>query len=130
MIKDDINLLKTSDMYSLSMFMLYKLIDDPEYVTISELPYILDQKNMLSLCQFFGGQTIKIPTLNELYSIMHVLLLYMKVNLDGMTFEEAVKSIDYKNQDMRKIKHIYNDLSKVLDRYDFGSNKKDRTDNK
>ena len=129
MIKDDINLLKTSDMYSLSMFMLYKLIDDPEYTTISELPYILDQKNMLALCQFFGGQTIKIPTVNELYSIMHVLLIYMKVNLDGMTFEEAIKSIDYKNQDMRKIKHIYNNLSKVLDKYDFGSNKKNRNNN-
>lgn len=130
MIRDDINLLKSTDIYSLSMFMLYKLIDDPEYTTISELPYILDQKNMLSLCEFFGGQTIKIPTVSELYSIMHVLLIYMHVHLDNMTFEEAVKAVDYKSQDMRKTRHIYNKLSKVLEKYEFGNNKRNKEDNK
>lgn len=124
MIKDDINLLKTTDIYSLSMFMLYKLIEDPDYTAISELPYILDRESMLNLCEFFGGQTIKIPTIEELYSIMHVLLLYQYVNIDKMNFDEAVKLVGYDGQDMRKVRHLYTKLSKVLDKYEFSIRKK------
>lgn len=119
MLKDDLELLKTNDIYSVSMFMLYKLIEDPDYTAISELPYILDKENMLSLCEYFGGRTIKIPTVDELYSIMHGLLVYQYVKIDKIGFEEAVELAGYKNRDIRKIKQVYNKLSKVLDSYDF-----------
>ena len=64
MIKD-LTTLKEPDLYSLSMFTLYKLVDIPEYSSISELSYILDKTNLLKLCEYFGGTTIKIPTLND-----------------------------------------------------------------
>lgn len=119
MIHDDLKLLETTDLYSLSMFMLYKLIDDPEYITLSELPYVIDRKDLISLCTVFGGQTIKIPTLEELYSVLHVLLLYQYVHLDGIPFDDAIKKVGYEKQDIRNIRRIYNKLSKVLSEYDF-----------
>lgn len=125
MIKDDLAVLGTSDTYSMAMFMLYKLIEDPEYSAISELPYILDKDNLLSLCTYFGGKTIKIPTLSELSSILHIILIYQYVHVNKMGFEDAVKLAGYTNVDLRKVKHIYNKLSKVLENYDFIGRKKD-----
>lgn len=126
MITDDLKLLENADIYSLSMFMLFKLIDDPEYTYLSELPYVLDQKNMISLCESFGGQTIKIPTVEELYSIIHVLLLYQYVNIEKMPFEQAVQAAGYTDQDMRKVRHVYSKISKVLDKYEFKPRKKNK----
>ncbi|WP_300924659.1 hypothetical protein [uncultured Clostridium sp.] len=124
MIKKDILTLKDTDIYSLSMFALYKLIDVPEYSAISELPYILDRFNMLKLCEYFGGRTIKIPTTDELYSIMTLLLLYQYVNIEGKSYDEAIKLIGYESKDLRKVKSIYNKLCKILDNYDIKARSK------
>lgn len=118
-IKKDLSILKNADLYSLSMFMLYQLTDIPEYTVISELPYILDRENTLKLCEYFGGRTIKIPTIEELYSIMNLLLLYQYVNIDGIKYEDALKFIGYDSKDLRNVKHIYTKICEVLGKYDF-----------
>lgn len=109
----------TEDTYSLCMFTLYKLIEDPEYCTISELPYVLDEKNFINLCSYFGGTTIKIPTLNEVYSLMNVLLLYNYIHTNKLSFKEAFNKINWGHTNMSKVKKIYNSLVKVLDKYEF-----------
>ena len=119
MIKDDLSFLKTDDIYSLSMFMLYKLVDEPQYAALSELPYILNRENMLSLCEYFGGRTIKIPTIDELYSIMNLLLVYQYVKIDHKEFSDAIILAGYKNKDTKKLYEAYSKLSKVLDKYEF-----------
>mgnify|MGYP004533908615 CR=1 FL=1 len=120
-IKKDLNILNSTDLYSLSMFILYKLTDIPEYTTLAELPYIMDKENTLKLCEYFGGRTIKIPTIEELYSIMNILLLYQYVNIDHMDYNKATELIGYNSKDLRKIKSIYLKISEVLDKYDFKS---------
>lgn len=50
-----LNNLKEQDLYSLSLFCLYKLMGTNEYSSLSELAYILDKDNLLNLCEFFGG---------------------------------------------------------------------------
>ena len=102
------------------MFVLYKLTEIPEYSAISELPYVLDKDNMLRLCEYFGGRTIKIPTLNELHSTMYLLLLYQYTKIEGKPYEEAVKLIGYKSSELRQVKTAYTKLCKVLDNYNFG----------
>lgn len=119
MIKKDLTTLKDVDIYSLSMFALYKLIDIPEYSAISELPYILDKKNMLKLCEYFGGRTIRIPSVDELNSLMNLLLLYQYVNIEGMEYQDAVKLIGYNSRELRKVKSIYNKLCNILSDYDI-----------
>lgn len=118
-IKNDFSALEKPDIYSMAMFMLYKLIDDDKYCTLGELPYVLDKKNMLSFCTYFGGQTIKVPTVEEIHSILHIILLYQYVHIDGMTFEEAIRLVGYSSKDTRSIKNLYNRVSKVLENYEF-----------
>lgn len=121
MIKKTLTTLKDIDIYSLSMFALYKLTDIPEYSTIAELPYILDRENMLKFCQYFGGSTIRIPTIEELHSLMYLLLLYQYVNIDNIPYNDAVKLIGYESKDLRQVKSNYNKLSKILEKYDIKS---------
>ena len=121
MIKEEIKTLRDVDIYSLSMFALYKLINVPEYCTISELPYILDKENTLRFCQYFGGRTIKVPTLEELHSIMNILLLYEYVNIEGKSYDEAIKLIGFESRELRKVKSIYSKLCNILNDYNIKS---------
>ena len=73
---NNFDIFKDKDIYSLCLFVLYKLTDIPEYTTLSELSYILDKDNMLKFCQYFGGSVIRVPTISELESTMSLLLLY------------------------------------------------------
>lgn len=111
---------KDTDIYSLSMFVLYKLTEIPEYSIMGELPYILDKKNLLDFCNYFGGRTIKVPTLNELHSIMYLLLLYQYTKIEGKPYDEAVSLIGYKSTELRHVKSAYNKLCAILDKYKFG----------
>ena len=63
-INSNLNTLKERDVYSLLLFCLYKLSDIPEYSSLSELVYVMDKKNFLNFCEYFGGQTIKVPTID------------------------------------------------------------------
>lgn len=122
MAKKNINCLKDTDIYSLSMFALYKLTDIKEYSLVGELPYILDKTNLLNFCNYFGGRTIKVPTLDELHSMMYLVLLYQYTKIDGKSYDEAIKLIGFRSSELRKVKTAYNKVCKVLDKYNFGRN--------
>lgn len=118
MIKE-IDLFRDSDAYSLSMFLLYKLVDDSKYSTLSELAYILDKKSLIDLCEYFGGLTIKIPTLEEIRSILAILMVYQRVNVDNIPYEQALKESEYKLNNTTKTREIYKRVSEVLKQYDI-----------
>lgn len=118
-IKEYVTTLKEADVYSLMLFAMFKLRDVPEYATLSELVYILDKNSLLKLCEYFGGLSIKIPTIDELESILYSLLLYQYVNVEDMEYDDALKIIGYKSSDLRKIKSDYVKICEVLDKYDF-----------
>lgn len=120
MAKKNINCLKDTDIYSLSMFVLYKLTDIPEYSLTGELPYVLDKTNLLNFCNYFGGRTIKVPTLEEIHSIMYLVLLYQYTKIDNKTYDEAIKLIGFRSSELRKVKSAYSKVCKVLDTYNFG----------
>lgn len=118
-LREDLNNLKMADTFSLILFVLYKLRDVEEYSAISELAYILDKDALMNLCEYFGGLSITIPTIDELESIINSLLLYQYINLDGMSYDEAVKKIGFESHQLRKIKKDYYKISKILERYSF-----------
>lgn len=118
-VKEDLAKLNEVDSYSLILFVLYKLREVPEYSAISELAYVLDKSNLLKLCEYFGGLTIKIPTIEELEEIVHSLLLYQYVNIDNMSFEEALKLLGKRTTDIRVVKRNYNKIKEVLEQYTF-----------
>lgn len=116
-IRSNLDKLQMSDTFSLILFALYKIRDVDEYSTLSELAYILDKNSLLSLCEYFGGLTIKIPTIQELEDLVNSLLLYEYIDIEHMSFEEAVKKIGLESYETRSARKNYNELSKVLEKY-------------
>lgn len=74
---------------------------------------------MLKLCEYFGGLSIKVPTIEELESVVYSLVLYQYVQIDGISYEEAVKLLGSKSSELRKIKSDYEQIKVILDSYDF-----------
>lgn len=118
-IKTKLSSLKERDVYSLGLFCLYKLIGTPEYSSISELAYVLDKKNLLNFCEYFGGQTITVPTTDELENLIYSLLLYQYVKIENMDYDEAIQLIGHESKDLRAVKANYRKLLEVLRDYTF-----------
>lgn len=118
-IKENLLTLKDMDIWSLIFFALYKLKDIPEYSTISEMAYVLDKDNLLKLCEYFGGLTIKIPTIDELELLVHSLVLYQYVNIDGMDYEKAIEIVGKDSVDLRAVKSGYIKICEILSKYNF-----------
>ena len=124
MIKNNIETLKETDFYSLILFTLFKMTEKPEYSSISQLAYILDKDNLLNLCAYFGGQTITIPTTYELESLVYGLLLYQKVKVDGMDYDEALALIGHESEELREVKKNYKQICSVMSKYSFVNQEK------
>ena len=118
-IKSELTKLKTTDLFSLLLFVLYKIKDVDEYSTISELAFVLDKENLLNLCEYFGGITLKIPTIDELESVINSLLVYQYVNIDGYDYKDAVKEIGFDSSQLRQVKKDYNKIVEILKDYSF-----------
>lgn len=118
-IKQELNKLKEIDVYSMMLFALYKMKDMEEYSVLSELAYVIDKQNLLNLCEYFGGLTIRIPTIDELESLLNSMMIYQYVEIDGMSYDDAVKSIGFDSSELRSIKKDYLKLCKILNNYSF-----------
>ena len=123
-IKDELLKLKQTDIYSLMLFALFKIKDIPEYSSLSELVYILDKESLLKLCEYFGGTTIKIPTIDELETVLYALILYQYVNIEKIEFNQALEMITEKTSEIRKVRDTYNELLVLLDKYTFNGREK------
>ena len=120
-IKENLLTLHDMDIWSLILFVLYKIKDIPEYSTISELAYVLDKDNLLKLCEYFGGLTIKIPTIDELELLIHSLVLYQYVNIDHIDYDKAIELIGKESIDLRAVKSGYLKICEILSKYNFSS---------
>lgn len=118
-IKDNLSALTKKDIYTNALFILYKLADLPEYSVVSELAYILDKKSVLKLCEYFGGLTIKIPTIEEIEDVLYLLLVYQLINEEKKSFDEAFDLIAPKVYNVTKLKKQYSKLASILEDYEF-----------
>lgn len=55
------------------------LEDTPEFANLPELFSIIGAKNLIKLCKYAGGETIKIPTIEQLYTDIQALQWYYDV---------------------------------------------------
>lgn len=117
--REKLSNLKKEDVLSLMMFSLFKLKDNPEYATISELAYLLQGKSFYNLMEYYGGQTIKVPTLREFNVVLQSLLLYQYVNLEGIEYNQALKILDLTYCTVKEIKECYSKLVDILNDYEF-----------
>ena len=93
-IKQNLNTLHLSDIYSLMLFIMYKLQDVPDYAALSELCYLLDGANLTRLLTYFSGKTLQVPTQEEFSNMSKALLLYQYINIDGHTLVEAQNRLE------------------------------------
>ena len=119
-IRKNLNNLQLSDIYSLMLFLMYKLQDLPEYATLSEICYLLDGSNLTRLLTYFAGRTIKIPTEKEITILTNALLLYQYINIEGNSFAEAqskIKDVTLKQQD--EITKLYLKIIPLIGQYNI-----------
>lgn len=118
--KEKLNSMKMTDVYSLIMFALFKLREVPEYSSLSELAYILDGKHLFNFLEYFGGTTIKIPTLAEFKVVIESLLLYQYVNIENIEYNQAIKLLDITEDiSIKDVKNCYAKLVDILNTYEF-----------
>ena len=119
-IKQNLNNLHLSDIYSLMLFILYKVQEIPEYAVTSELCYLLDGANMTRLLTYFAGKTITFPTESEMSIVSNALLMYQYINIDGDTFVAAqnkLGKLTKKEQD--KVTELYVKLLPIMKQYNI-----------
>ena len=119
MITESLKKLNTKDIYSLLLFALFKMDEIPSQSTLSELIYLLDKKSLLKLCEYFGGMTITIPTIDDLEILTYCLLVYNDVVIEKNDLETVLKNLPVESHVLKKIRSRYIELAEVLSEYEF-----------
>ena len=129
-IKSNLDTLHLSDVYSLMLFVLYKVQEIPEYAILSELCYLLDGSNINRLFTYFAGQTVTFPTKEEMSILTNALLLYQYVQIDGLTYPEGEAKLEgLKASEKKKVLDLYLKLLPIMANYNIDRaqvNKNDR----
>ena len=119
-IKKNLNNLHLSDIYSLMLFILFKVQEIPEYAVVSELCYLLDGANMTRLLTYFAGKTVTFPTEAEMAIVTNALLMYQYINIDGETFTAAQNKLDkLTNKEKEKVTELYVQLLPIMKQYNI-----------
>jgi hypothetical protein len=119
-IKKNLNNLHLSDIYSLMLFILFKVQEIPEYAVTSELCYLLDGANMTRLLTYFAGRTVTFPTEAEMTTVTNALLMYQYINIDGETFTAAqnkLGKLTKKEQD--SVTELYVQILPIMKQYNI-----------
>ena len=107
-----INLNKTG-VFELSIYLLYMLGKLPEYRTISNLMMLNTQNAFMRICEYFGGQTITIPTIEDVQDALMIIKMYNDIDIGEMPYEQFILL----NKPSPDIIVGYNKLKTLLDIY-------------
>lgn len=118
-ISTNLNSLHLSDIYSLMLFVMYKLQDVPEYAVLSELCYLLDGNNLTRLLTYFAGKTITIPTEEDFAAMTNAMLLYQYINIDGLSLTEAQSKIKVTQKQKEKLTNLYLAILPIMQQYNI-----------
>jgi len=118
-IKENINNLHLSDIYSLMLFALYKMQDIPEYAVLSELCYLLDGNNLTRLLTYFAGKTVTFPTESEFVELANALLLYQYINIEGQSLTDAQLKLSGTASQKEAATQAYLKLLPILGEYNI-----------
>lgn len=116
----NLDILKKDDVLPIVSFCLYKLSDNKKYANLSELAYTLDMNNFIKVCNYFGGQTISIPTIDEMKLVINGLLIYYETIIEKKDFNKAIKDLNI-DENIANAKNIYLDICDIMKDYEFSS---------
>jgi len=119
-IKKNLNNLHLSDIYSLMLFILFKVQEIPEYAVTSELCYLLDGANMTRLLTYFAGKTVTFPTEAEMTIVTNALLMYQYINIDGETFTAAQNKLGkLSKRELDEVTELYVQILPIMKQYNI-----------
>lgn len=119
-VKQNLNNLHLSDIYSLMLFVMYKLQDVPDYAALSELCYLLDGSNLTRLLTYFAGRTLQVPTNEEFANMSKAMLLYQYINIDGHTLVEAQSRLENVTAKQKEdITNLYLQILPIMRQYNI-----------
>lgn len=82
------------------------LHDQPEFSWLPELFSIVGHESLIQLCKYAGGETITIPTLDQLSSSLESLQWFYDVNISKKHVESEVP--DHLKELYTRICEVYN----------------------
>lgn len=103
-IQDKLDMTQSSDFHCLLELML-SLYEIEEYACLPELFSILGHEKLLMLMKYAGGETIKIPTLDELIASLEALEWYYKVYVIKRKYRKSIPE-EYRPL-VAKIKEVF-----------------------
>ena len=78
------------DVFFLVQVALAQMLNNPNLSTTAELFYLLDRTSLLNLLTYYGGQTITLPTKEEMLEALNYFTLYYYYESKGLSFNEAL----------------------------------------
>lgn len=117
-IKNHIDNLNVPEIYSLMLFILYKVKDIPEYATLSKLCYMIDGNSLQRLLTYFAGQTVTFPSESDFTVLTSALLMYKFINMDGMSYADAQSNLGELTAKQREsARDLYLKIIPIVDGY-------------
>ena len=113
--------LQKQDVYAIVCSFLYDLKDIPEYSTLSELCYLLNKESFMNLINYFGGQTVRIPTKQELSDMIQILLLFQFYEIEKRPWKDAVLLAGFDSSKGKYAKNQLEKLKETMAKYNFGN---------
>ena len=111
-----------SDFYFIVHLIINKLSDNKDRKIIPELCYLLDKKSLLNLITYFEGETITIPTKEEIIDSINLIELYYQINIKKVNINDAIVKVygDILSDDKKLIIATnYINISKYLESVDM-----------
>ena len=118
-IRPDLDNMNLADVYSLMLFLLYKIKDIPEYAVLSEMCYLLDSNGIQRILTYFAGKTIKVPTKDDFKILANALLLYQSVNIDRKSFTDSISELDLTAQQKEEVTDLYVKIIPIVNNYNI-----------
>lgn len=125
-IRYNLDNMQLNDVYSLMLFLMYKMQDLPDRAVLSKLCYLLDGRGIQRLLAYFAGQTVTFPTEAELQEMTSAMLLYKFINVDHMSFVDAYEALpeELTAKQKERVKETYLSIIPLIDNYDFSRTEK------
>ena len=114
------DLLSKQDTYSMTMLMILACSDNPRYATLNELPFVLnDQEQFLRFIKYYAGQTIQIPTMQEICDSLRLLTLFQYYVVENKPWKDAIKEAGFSPEESHTAKMLLNSFKKQIRRYNY-----------
>lgn len=116
----NLNDLNSEDTYSIALLLLFIFSRNERYSTLSELAYILDHDNFVKFIKYYEGQTITVPTKDEITKSLRVLMLYQYYVIEEKGWKESLVKAGFSEDETYTAQRLLTSFKKSVEDYKIG----------